>query len=366
MANLKVSGWGPFPIPGEKARLRRLEISVDRLLVTSSAGTPGDTDGAQSSPAGADPELTPPVAHGGSDGGELAGRSSEQLGKRKIFFEGQEGDDVAQLQQRLVSVGFLQEVSVNGKFDQKTIDALSAFQHKFGIYVDGVAGSVTTKVLRFLEAIDYQPDNVPVSDDTLVLIQRITRSQKLGIALIGKSFAVQRSASGLVDNRLTIVDRVSRELVDMLNEHPILQGEEFPEGYTPGRTSQLANSIDAELVIYLGVLDSAEAEPGVATFFFSTGTSDSAIGAPLAECIHDELIRVPGVRNRGCKGEDSSLLQKPNAPTVRIELGNLSDHDDRARLEDRNHTKRLALAIMTGISRLYDLNLPGSTVMTPR
>ena len=297
---------------------------------------------------------------------ELAGRSSEQLGKRKIFFEGQEGDDVAQLrQQRLVSVGFLQEVSVNGKFDQKTIDALSAFQHKFGIYVDGVAGSVTTKVLRFLEAIDYEPDNVPVSDDTLVLIQRITRSQKLGIALIGKSFAVQRSASGLVDNRLTIVDRVSRELVDMLNEHPILQGEEFPEGYTPGRTSQLANSIDAELVIYLGVLDSAEAEPGVATFFFSTGTSDSAIGAPLAECIKI-IDSVPGVRNRGCKGEDSSLLQKPNAPTVRIELGNLSDHDDRARLEDRNHTKRLALAIMTGISRLYDLNLPGSTVMTPR
>jgi N-acetylmuramoyl-L-alanine amidase len=364
MANLRVSGWGPFPVPGERARLRRLEKSIDQLLATPLDPAGGGPAGSQPPPATADPHPAPSSARGNGDEVELSGRSWEQVGDRKIFFEAQEGADVAQLQQRLASFGFLQEASISGKFDKETKDALTAFQHKFGIYVDGVAGSVTAKVLRFLEAIDYQPDNVPVSDDVLVLIQRVTRSQKLGIALVGKSFAIQRSGLGQVDARLKIVNRVSRELVGLLNDHPILQGAEFPEGYTPERAVQLANSIDAELVVYLDVLDSADTEPGIATFFFSTGTSDSAIGAPLAGCIHDELTGLPEVSNRGCKGEDSPLLQGPNAPTVRIELGNLSDQADRARLEDRRYIKQLASAIMTGISRLYDLDLPGHTITT--
>ncbi|HEU5390999.1 MAG TPA: peptidoglycan-binding protein [Streptosporangiaceae bacterium] len=366
MANLRVSGWGPFPIPGEKARLRRLEKIVGQLIAASSDAEVDDPVTPQSPPTLTSSQSTPTRAHGNGDEVELSGRSWEQLGERKLFFEGQEGADVAQLQQRLTSVGFLPEASISGRFDKETRDALAAFQHKFGIFVDGVAGSVTIKVLRFLESINYQPDNVPVSDDVLVLIQRITRSQKLGIVLIGKSFTTQRSRSGQMDARQEIFNRVSRELVNLLNEHPILQGERFPEGYTPERTVQLANSIDAELVLYLDVLDSPDVEPGIATFFFSTGTSDSAIGAPLAGCIHDELVRVPGVIDRGCKGEDSPLLQGPNAPTVRIELGNLRHHADRARLEDRAHIKRLADATVTGISRLYDLNLPGPTIMTPQ
>ena len=301
-----------------------------------------------------------------ADGGEagLADRNSDQLGQRKIFFEGQEGADVAQLQERLVSFGFLQAALISGKFDQETKNALTTFQHKFGIYVDGVAGSVTAKVLRFLGAINYQPDNVPVSDDVLALIQRVARSQSLGIALIGRSFDIHRSDSGHVDLRVKIVNAVSHELVDLLNNHPILQGAEFPEGYTPNRSFLLANSIDAELVVYLDVQDSRDIAPGIATFFFRTGLSDSAVGAPLADCIHDELLRIPDVRDRGCTGEDSLLLQRPKCPAVRVLLGNLGHPADHMRLQDQEYAKSLASAIMTGILRLYDLNLPGPAVTT--
>jgi len=365
MVNLKVTGWGPFPVPGEKARLRRLERSVDQLMATSSSDSaeyelsetrapriPGDSVAAPVSSRGNDDEVEP------------SSRGWENLGERKIFFEDQEGVDVAQLQQRLAGFGFLQESSISGKFDNETKDALTAFQHKFGIYVDGVAGSVTMKVLRFLSSIDYQPDTIPVSDDVLVLIQRIARSRSLGIALIGRSFVIQRSGSGNMDARLKIVNRASRELVKALNKHPVLQGAEFPERYSPDRAIHLANSIDAELVIYLDVLDNSEIPPGIATFFFHTGEYDSAIGTPLAECIHDELIRVPGVRDRGCIGEDSFLLQGPKAPTVRIELGNLRDPGDQERLKDGSHIKQLVAAITTGISRLYDLDLPEPKIVT--
>jgi len=358
MSNLRVNGWGPFAIPGEKARLKRLEKRVQDFVAVST------NRAAEERRAGSSVQRRTernPVSQFPSSDKESRAKLSvskwqQQLGERKIFFEGQEGADVEQLQHRLVNFGFLSRASISGQFDDATKNALRDFQHKFGIYVDGVAGSVTAKVLRFLSTIDYRPDQIPVPDDVLVLIQRVARSQRLGIALIGR---VARGLNAeLSEIRLDVIDSVSHELVALLNDHPILQGAELPEGYTPERATQLADSIDAELVIYLDILNSPSAGPGIATHFFSAGTSDSAIGAPLATCIHDELIRVTGVRDRGCSGEDSHLLQQPNAPTVRVELGNINDQSDRVRLENQAHQRQLATAIMLGISRLYELELP--------
>lgn len=362
MALLKVNGWGPFPVPGEKARLRRLERTVDELLANSSdspvRARPDGPAGAPSSPAGTNPPPAKSATHGGDGDLDVSGRSWPELGERKIFFEDQTGVDVAELQHRLVKFGFLQSGFTDGKFDEDTRAALAEFQRKFGIYVDGVAGLVTAKVMRFLDKIEYGPDTLPVSEDHRVLIQTIARSQTLGIALIGNYAIGQRSGLGQVHARLKIINKVSQELVKALDHHPLLQGAEFPEGWTPERAVRQANAIRAELVLYLDVLDTSDVGPGAATFFFHTGTSDSTIGAPLAACIHDELIKVPGVQDRGCIGEDSPLLQGPAAPTVRVELGNLSHPDDRIRLEARDHIKQLTDAIVAGISRLYNLDLP--------
>lgn len=363
MANLRVVGWGPFPMPGEKARLRRLEESVSSIL--SSVNVPGGNNQPNSSPPhdfkdGQMPGSSASVTPRDTDPSTM---KWESLGERKIYFEGQQGPDVSQLQQRLSNFGFLPRASVSGRFDAATKNALRDFQHKFGIYVDGVAGSVTAKVLRFLSTIDYQPDQIPVPDDVLVLIQRVARSQRLGIALIGNAVELRGEAEE-AEARHEIVNKMSYELVRLLNDHPILQGAELPKEYAPERAAQLADSIDAELVIYLDILNNPGIGSGVATYYFSTGTSDSAIGAPLARCIHDELERLPGFNDRGCIGEDSHLLQQPNAPTVRVALGNLSDPVDGARLGDQAYLNELATAIMLGISRLYELELPGTSTLS--
>lgn len=362
MVLLKVNGWGPFPVPGEKARLRRLERSVDQLL-TNSSDTPAlaRTDGPDGAPSSPIPTSSPPAVsalHESGDDVDVSDRNWPEHSEHKILFEDQTGAEVAELQHRLVRFGFLQSGFTEGKFDEDTRAALAQFQRKFGIYVDGVAGLVTAKVMRFLDKIGYGPDTVPVSEDHRVLIQAAARSRSMGIALIGNYAIGQRSDPGQLDARLKVINKASRELVKDLDHHPLLQGAEFPERYTPERAIRQSNSIRAELVLYLDVLDTLDTGPGIATVFFHTGTSDSTIGAPLAACIHDELIKVPGVQDRGCLGEDSPLLQGPTAPTVRVELGNLSDPDDRLRLEDRDHIKQLTGAIVAGISRLYDLDLP--------
>jgi len=364
MADLRVSGWGPFRMPGEKARLRRIEENVARFMASSSAAPAGRSQPA----AGRNPATAehPPAVLAGQDRSEASSRRWERLGERKLFFTGQEGPDVAHLQEKLSVFGFLPKASVTGRFDEGTKEALRDFQHRFGIYVDGVAGSVTAMVLQFLSTIEYHPDQIPVPDDILVLIQRVARSQRLGIALIGTAITTTPENTGRTAERLEIIKNVSLQLVSALNDHPILQGAEFPAGYTAERAAQLADSIDAELVIYLDVLDDSSARPGVATYFFKTSTSDSAVGAPLARCIHDELRQVQGVVDRGCSGEDSHLLQAPEAPTVRVELGNLSHPLDRTRLQDPQHIQDLADAITRGISRLYDLELPGTATFSAR
>jgi hypothetical protein len=48
---------------------------------------------------------------------------------------------------------------------------------------------------------------------------------------------------------------------------------------------------------------------------------------------------------------------------VRVELGNINDHGDRARLENQEHQQQLATAIMMGISRLYELELPRTAAL---
>jgi hypothetical protein len=226
MADLRVSGWGPFRMPGEKARLRRIEANVAKLMAPSSAG-PAE----RAQPAAGQHGTTAEKSSanlGGTHTTEVPRRRWEHLGERKLFVTGQGGPDVAHLQQKLSAFGFLPKASVTGRFDETTKEALRDFQHRFGIYVDGVAGSVTAKVMRFLSTIDYHPDQIPVPDDILILIQRVARSQRLGIALIGSAATRQPENTARAAERLAIINNASLQLVSALNNHPILQGAQFP------------------------------------------------------------------------------------------------------------------------------------------
>lgn len=54
--------------------------------------------------------------------------------------QGHGGESVAQLQQRLVQLGYLPEGSVDGRFGAKTRDALKKFQEANGLKADGMFG----------------------------------------------------------------------------------------------------------------------------------------------------------------------------------------------------------------------------------
>ncbi len=61
--------------------------------------------------------------------------------------EGQSGDDVKQIQQRLIELGYLTG-SADGKFGAGTEEAVKAFQRKAGPTADGIVGSGTLSALN--------------------------------------------------------------------------------------------------------------------------------------------------------------------------------------------------------------------------
>src|ERR1700744_277217 len=198
MANLRGSGWGPLPIPGEKARVRRVEMKVEGLLFLqpsigqddeNSGGAPDSSPMQQvvGPPEQEQSHRPSPTTASRTISHSRIAHQDDQFGRRKIFFKGQAGADVQTLQERLVKFGYFRNNPITGRFDEPTQEALSEFQHDFHIYVDGVAGSVTAKVMRFLESINYDPDKLPISNDDVALIQMVARSQPLGVVLIGNT-----------------------------------------------------------------------------------------------------------------------------------------------------------------------------------
>lgn len=86
--------------------------------------------------------------------------------------KGSEGEDVAELQQALRSLGY--RVGVDGKFGAKTEEAVMRFQLTYGLYDDGVVGE------HFIEALNDALDgDRPVLATRL--IQRGHRGDDVGV-----------------------------------------------------------------------------------------------------------------------------------------------------------------------------------------
>lgn len=62
--------------------------------------------------------------------------------------EGDKGDNVRKLQEKLFSLGFLRKTEIDGDFGLITLGALLAFQFKRGLAVDGICGPKTREALK--------------------------------------------------------------------------------------------------------------------------------------------------------------------------------------------------------------------------
>lgn len=266
------------------------------------------------------------------------------------------GDDVTALQERLSSLGLLDD-RVDGVLGPATERALRELQRGLGLTPDGTCGPATLRALQRLQR-TVRGGDVGALRDT----ERVRRS---GSSLVGRVVVVDPGHGGddpgAVGNGL-------READVVLDLALRLEGRLAASGVTAVLTrgagqdpstrdrARLADDVRADLFVSLHC-DAATgtAGQGVATSYWGdprVGTR-SPVGARLADLVQRELVARTDLVDCRTHARTWDLLRLTRMPAVRVELGYLTDPGDARRLADPAFRDTCAEALLVAVQRLF-------------
>jgi N-acetylmuramoyl-L-alanine amidase len=267
-----------------------------------------------------------------------------------------QGDDVAELQQRLLGLGFTPD-RVDGVFGANTEKAVRRFQRGVGLAVDGVVGPETLRAFADLTR--------AVSGGSPHTLREQEIVRRSGHNLAGRTVVLDPGhggdetgtvAHGLTESEvvLDLARRVEGRL-SAIGVNVLFTRSATASPDEPSR-AMMANEAGADVMLSLHCdsTDQSRAS-GVATFFYGQERFGawSAVGEHLADLIQREVVARTGLTD--CRSHPRAwvLLQRTRMPTVRIEAGYLSHADDAARLADPAFRDTLAEAIVIALQRMY-------------
>ncbi|MPZ82651.1 MAG: N-acetylmuramoyl-L-alanine amidase [Actinophytocola sp.] len=281
-----------------------------------------------------------------------------QLGARPLAYlvsAPVSGDDVLTLQERLLELGF-DAGRPNGVFGAQTEHALRTFQGDYGLKVDGICGPETLRGLRQLSP--------RARGGSPVLLREQERVRKAGPRLRGKRIVIDPGHGG-PDSGVTVGGVREADLVWDLARR--LEGRMVATGMqallsrgrdqcpTEADRAGFANEVGGDL--FLSLHSDANSSPlaqGVASFHFGTASgSTSTIGETLAGFVQRELAVRTGLLDCHAHRKTWDTLRLTRCPAVRIEIGYLTNQDDRRRLADPAFRDVVAEGILVAVKRLY-------------
>lgn len=243
-----------------------------------------------------------------------------QLGDRLLYLRRpmQRGDDVAELQGRLGTLGF-DPGRVDGIFGPSTAQALTEFQANAGLPADGIAGPETVEALTRLGA----------------------RSSTQGVSEVRERDSLRHAPTTLAGRRVAIGEPGGLEvLVRGVHRALALVGADVlvlqhPDGST---LAAAANTFDAELYVDLTFDD----ERCRTAYYAATGF-ESAGGKRLADILESLVPPVLGQESGVPIGMRLAVLRETRMPAVHCAIG-----PPRSAVA---HLPDLALAVGRGITR---------------
>lgn len=266
------------------------------------------------------------------------------------------GDDVTTLQQRLTEMGF-DCGRVDGIYGPLTELAIREFQRQVGLSADGVAGVGTFKALIRLTGTVKGGAPSSLRDEYLV--------RRRGPALNGKVVVLDASFGGIAKgceafglNEAQIVLDVAQRLEGRLNALGVrtflTRGKETNP--TEAERIEFANRCGADLVISLHLEHHKNPiASGVATYYYGSDAHEvhSVVGEKLATLIQREISARTDLVNCRTHARTWELLRLTKAPTVRVDLGYLTNESDATKLARAGFRDTLAEALVVAIQRLY-------------
>jgi N-acetylmuramoyl-L-alanine amidase len=218
------------------------------------------------------------------------------------------GDDVAELQQRLCSLGF-DTGRIDGIFGDATVRALGEFQRNAGVPVDAIMGAATLRELLRLESRH--------SDQALVsLVRERALLRDSPPTLRGRHVAVGESGglgsvTGALRRRLT------------------LGGTRVSEFHHPDASIQAREANELGVDVFVG-LRLNPSTSSCRTAFWSGTHDESPGGRRLAELVQGAVPLALEVEDAGVLGMSVPLLRETRMPAVLVEIGPASTVAERA------------------------------------
>lgn len=266
------------------------------------------------------------------------------------------GDDVVGLQEQLLELGY-DTGRPSGVFDEQTERGLRAFQRDYCDIADGVCGPATLRALRQLGA-----RRVKGGRPHLLREQELLR--EAGPRLRGKRIVIDPGHGG-PERGVSVAGVTEAGLMWDLSRR--LEGRMAATGMealltrredtcpTEAERATFANAAGAALVLSLHVdANRSMHAQGLATFHFGNGSGNtSTVGEALAGFIHRELSSRTAMLDLGTQARTWELLRLTRMPTVRIEIGYLTNMGDRRRLLDPAFLDVVAEGVLVGVKRLY-------------
>ena len=282
-----------------------------------------------------------------------------KLGDRILSFNQaivMRGDDVSNLQGRLIQMGF-NCGKVDGIYGASTEVAVKEFQKSVGILADGKCGPVTLiALMRLVKTVSGGAPSALREN-----VRHAVRSPALANKVIvldpswGGEFTGENE-NGVVEAEVVfdLAQRLEGRLI-ALGVNVVLTRSAKNSPLEKDRI-QVANSVNADLVIALKV-DTYKNENanGVATYYYGRDDQgvSSVVGARFANLLQREICARTDLLNCRTHAKSWDLLRLTQAPTVRIDLGYLSNPKDAKRLATPTFRDTLAEAMIVAIQRLY-------------
>jgi N-acetylmuramoyl-L-alanine amidase len=218
------------------------------------------------------------------------------------------GDDVADLQQRLCTLGF-DTGRVDGIFGDDTTRALAEFQRNAGLPVDGIVGGATLRELLRLESRHREPELVSA-------VRARAALRDAPPSLIGRHVAVGESG-GLG----SVTGALRRRLA--------LGGTRVTELHHPDDSTQAREANELGVDVFVG-LRLNPSTSSCQTAFWAGRHDESPGGRRLAELVQQAVPVALGLSDAGVHGMSIPLLRETRMPTVLVELGPASTVVERA------------------------------------
>ncbi len=280
------------------------------------------------------------------------------LGDRLLHFDPERpmrGDDVANLQERLLELGY-DAGRADGILGMDTEIGLKTFQRDYGLTVDGTCGPGTLRALRQLGR--------RVTGGRPQLLRQSASLVESGPHLIGRVIVIDPGHGG-ADTGYTAGETTESDLVFDLASR--IEGRLAAAGatvyLTRGRTggptmaerTTFANDARADLFVslHMEAHDSQHAR-GVASYYYGTGSgASSTVGEEFANLLRREVIARTGMLDCGSHAKTWDLLRLTRMPAIRIDCGYLSHPVDRQLLLDARLRGTIAQSVLAAVQRLF-------------